>query len=102
MLYMHVTLVNSKQPGEFTVLLHKIGGRVTQVNLDRALLCFPNLGEENRGVMKSILQGRPTLKSEGLEVIKTLDRLLTLPFNVSTLTYLSYQCHLAIIGQMAF
>jgi hypothetical protein len=40
--------------------------------------------------MKSILQERSTLGPRGLEVIDVLERLLTLPFNVSTLTDPNY------------
>jgi hypothetical protein len=80
----------------------KVEDFFSMLNLDCTPLCFPNLSKEKRSVMVSILQGRPIFRPRGLEVIDTLDRLLTFPFNVSTLTYPSYQCHLAIIRQMAF
>jgi hypothetical protein len=62
----------------------------SMLNSDRTPFYFPNLSEEKRSVMESILQGRPTLRPRGLEVIDTLDRVLTFPFNVSMLTYPSY------------
>jgi hypothetical protein len=58
----------------------------SRLNLNHALLYFPNFNKESRRIMESILQWRSTLGLGGLEVMDTLDRLLTLPYNISTLT----------------
>jgi hypothetical protein len=49
-------------------------------------------------MMNSILQGRPTFEYGGLEIMDTLDRLLTFPSNVNMLTDPNYQHHLAVTG----
>jgi hypothetical protein len=53
-------------------------------------------------MMRSILQGRSIIRVRGVEVMDALDRLLTLLFDVGTLPNPSYQCHMAIIREMAF
>lgn len=57
----------------------------SRLNLDHTPFCFPNLNREKRKIMDTILQERSTLGFGGLEVMNTLDRLLTLPFNVNAL-----------------
>lgn len=42
------------------------------------------------------------LGPDGLDVIETLEKLLTFCSDVEGLAGLSFQCHLAIIGHMAF
>lgn len=62
----------------------------SMLNLDRAPLCFPNLHEKEKSMMDSILQGRSTFGPGGLEVIDTLDRLLTFLYDFNALTDPSY------------
>jgi hypothetical protein len=58
----------------------------SRLNLNHALVYFPNFNKEKRRIMESILQWRSTPRLGGLEVMDTLDKLLTLPFDISTLT----------------
>jgi hypothetical protein len=60
------------------------------------------LSKEEKIMMRSILQGRSIIRVRGVEVMDALDRLLTLLFDVGTLPNPSYQCHMAIIREMAF
>jgi hypothetical protein len=79
-----------------------IGDFFSRLNLDCAPPCFPNLSKEEKIMMRSILQGRSIIRVRGVEVMDALDRLLTLLFDVGTLPNPSYQCHMAIIREMAF
>jgi len=49
-------------------------------------------------MMNSIIQGRPSFGYRGLEIMDTLDKLLTFPSNVNVLTDPNYQHHLAVTG----
>jgi len=73
-----------------------------RLNLDFPPHHFPNLSEEEKIMMKSILQGRSTIRPRGVEVMDAVDKLLTLLSDVGVLINLSYQCHMAIIGKLAF
>jgi hypothetical protein len=88
---------NSTQPSSYAhwvfnpcVLCHGCEEFLLQVKPGYVPLYFPNLHEEERRIMKSFLYGRSTLGPNGLEVMDTLDRLLTLPFNINALTNPNY------------
>jgi len=54
----------------------------SNLKLNHTSICLPTLSEEGRGIMETILQGRSILRLDGLDVIKTLDKLLTFPSDV--------------------
>lgn len=69
--------------------------------LDRAPYIFPTLSEEEKQVIKVIFGGRSNLKVNGLEVVRSLKRLLTIHSDIQTMYDESYNCYVALVRQIA-
>jgi hypothetical protein len=50
--------------------------------------------------MKAIIKGNSNLRVEGLEVVRSLIRLLTIPSDIQVMSDESYNCYLTISRQM--
>jgi len=62
---------------------------------------FPTSSEEEKQVIKVIFGGRSNLKVNGLEVVKSLKRLLTIHSDIQTMYDESYNCYVALARQIA-
>ena len=73
------------------------------LKLDHIPFCFPTLTErEKEGIMEIILQGSSMLGFGELNMMKTLEKLITFSSNMEGLTNLSFQHHLTITRFMVF
>ncbi|KAG6768103.1 hypothetical protein POTOM_027000 [Populus tomentosa] len=72
------------------------------LKLDHVPFRFPTLSEEKKRIIETILQGRSIIGLGGLNIIKTLEKLITFSSDMEGLTNLSFKHHLAITGYMVF
>jgi hypothetical protein len=73
---------------------------------DLALGCnlfnFPTLMDEERQLMKVMVKGRMDLDKDNLEVVRTLERVLTIPSYIFVMFDESFYQHLCLTSQMVF
>jgi hypothetical protein len=60
------------------------------------------LTDEERWLIKAIVGESLSLKETGLEMMRLLERILTVTSNISMMSDKSYYLYLALIGQIAF
>ncbi|KAG6754272.1 hypothetical protein POTOM_042295 [Populus tomentosa] len=82
-------------PREFMDVFSKLA-------LRRNLFDFPNLSDEERQYMESLVGGRTGLREAGLYTMSTMERVLTVPADISEMSNESFHRHLALVSQMAF
>ena len=74
--------------------------------LDLALGCnpfnFPTLMDKERQLIEAIFGKRMGPEEASLEVVRTLERVLTIPSDILAMSNESFHLHLALTTQMAF
>ena len=63
---------------------------------------FPTLIKKERQLMKAIIGGRSGIKKASLNVVRLLERILTIPSDISMMSNKSYSHYLALTDQMDF